>query len=152
MKNKMGFTLVELLAVISILSILMGLAYMGVSRYLNKARNATYEDFEVSIEDAVNNYLIDHSGDIPNEGEYYKIEVAKLICEGYLDSLEDPANSSKTCISDSYALIYRGEDTSFNMDVGSGTCLKCSKYKSPFCTNGITPTRTLKAASTCKVR
>ena len=55
MKNKMGFTLVELLAVISILSILMGLAYMGVSRYLNKARNATYEDFEVSIEDAVNN-------------------------------------------------------------------------------------------------
>ena len=36
--NKKGFTLVELLAVIVILGILLTLAYMGVSQYLNQAR------------------------------------------------------------------------------------------------------------------
>ena len=95
--NKNGFTMLELLAVIIILGILMGLAYMGVSRYLNQARSTTYEDFEKNITSGVTNYLIDHSGQIPNEGESLVVDVAKLVCEGYIDDLQDPRDSSKTC-------------------------------------------------------
>ena len=46
MKNRKGFTLLELLAVIIILGILMGLAYMGVSRYIRSSNDALYEDYE----------------------------------------------------------------------------------------------------------
>ena len=46
MKNKKGFTLLELLAVLIILGILMVLAYMGVSRYIRQTNDALYEDYE----------------------------------------------------------------------------------------------------------
>ena len=44
--NKKGFTMLELLAVIIILSILMTIGYMAVSQYLGQAYDATYSDFE----------------------------------------------------------------------------------------------------------
>ena len=151
MKNK-GFTLVELLAVIAILSILMGLAYMGVSKYLDQARNATYEDFEKNITTGVTNYLIDHSGNIPNEGGSLIVDVDKLVCEGYIESLEDPRDTSKTCNLQSYAIVKRNNDTTSNMDIEYKACLKCSDYTSPACSNSISGIRRLTADSTCKVR
>lgn len=41
-KKKIGFTLIELLAVIIILGILITVAVVGVSRYINDSRKATY--------------------------------------------------------------------------------------------------------------
>lgn len=41
-KKKIGFTLIELLAVIIILGILITIAVVGVSRYINDSRKATY--------------------------------------------------------------------------------------------------------------
>lgn len=42
MRNKKGFTLIELLAVIIILGILMTVAVVGVTRYINDSRRSTY--------------------------------------------------------------------------------------------------------------
>ena len=149
--NKKGFTMLELLAVIIILGILITLAYMGVSRYLNQARNATYSDFEQNIKDGVTNYLIDHTGTIPNEGESLVVDVKKLVCEGYVEDLQDPRESSKTCNLDSYAIVKRNNDTSSNMDIEYSACLKCSGYESPACSNSISGIKRLKADSTCEV-
>ena len=77
--NKKGFTMLELLAVIIILSILMTIGYMAVSQYLGQAYDATYSDFEENIEAGAANYLIEHTGSIPNEGESIVIDVSKLI-------------------------------------------------------------------------
>ena len=149
--NKRGFTVVELLVVLVILGILITLAYMGVSRYLNQARSTTYEDFEKNITSGVTNYLIDHTGSIPNEGESLIVDVEKLVCEGYIEDLQDPRESSKTCNLDSYAIVKRNNDTSSNMDIEYSACLKCSGYESPACSNSISGIKRLKADSTCEV-
>ena len=149
--NKRGFTVVELLVVLVILGILITLAYISVSKYLNQARDATYEDFEKNITSGVTNYLIDHTGSIPNEGESLVVDVEKLVCEGYIEDLQDPRESSKTCNLDSYAIVKRNNDTSSNMDIEYSACLKCSGYKSPACSNSISGIKRLKADSTCEV-
>lgn len=150
-KNK-GFTIVELLAVIIILSILVTLAYTGVSGYLEQARNSTYDNFEQNIIDGVTNYLIDHSGNIPSVGESLVVDVEKLVCEGYIDNLEDPNSSDKTCNLNSYAIVKRNNDTGYNMNIDYSACLKCSGYESPACSNSISGIRRLKADSTCEVK
>ena len=150
--NKKGFTMLELLAVIIILGILITLAYMGVSRYLNQARNATYSDFEQNIKDGVTNYLIDHTGTIPNEEESLVVDVKKLVCEGYVEDLQDPRESSKTCNLESYAIVKRNNDTNYNMDIEYSACLKCSSYESPACSNSIDGIKRLKADASCEVK
>ena len=149
--NKKGFTMLELLAVIIILGIVMTLAYMGVSKYLEQARDATYEDFENNITTGVTNYLIDHTSYIPNEGESLVVDVEKLVCEGYIENLQDPRESARTCNLESYALVKRNNNTGYNMDIEYSACLKCSGYKSPACSNSIEGIRRLKADSTCEV-
>lgn len=133
--NKKGFTLIELLAVIAILGILLTLAYVGVSQYLTRARNAVYEDFENNIETGAANYLIDHTGYIPDIGETVTFDVNKLINEGYIEELEDPSDTSKNCNDESYAIITRKEDTASNMDIDYSACLVCSNYKSEACSD-----------------
>lgn len=150
MKNK-GFTMLELLATIIILGILTSLAYMGVSRYLNQARNAAYEDFELNITSGVTNYLIDHSGSIPSEGESLIVDVSKLVCEGYINSLEDPNESTKTCNLGSYAIVTRNKDTGYNMDIDYEACLKCAGYTSPACSKSITGIKRLTKDANCEV-
>ena len=152
MKNKKGFTVVELLVVLVILGILLTLAYMGISGYLNNARNKTYEDFEQNIIDGVTNYLIDHTGSIPDEGESLVVDVEKLVCEGYVDDLQDPRESARTCNLESYAIVKRNNDTSSNMDIEYSACLKCTGYESPACSNYIDGIKRLKADAECEVK
>ena len=149
--NKKGFTMLELLAVIIILGIVIGLAYTSISKYLNQARNATYSDFEQNIKDGVTNYLIDHTGSIPSEGKSLVVDVKKLVCEGYVESLQDPNESSKTCNLESYAIVKRNNDTGYNMDIDYEACLVCKGYKSPACSNSISGIKRLKADSDCEV-
>ena len=150
--SRKGFTMLELLAVIIILGILITLAYMGVSRYLNQARSTTYEDFEKNITSGVTNYLIDHSGSIPSVGESLVVDVEKLVCEGYIEDLEDPREASKTCNLESYAIVKRNNDTNYNMDIEYSACLKCSSYESPACSNSIDGIKRLKADASCEVK
>ncbi len=150
--NKKGFTLLELIAVIIILGILMSLAYTSVSKYLNQARSTTYSDFEKNITSGVTNYLIDHTGSIPDEGESLVVDVEKLVCEGYVDDLQDPIESARTCNLESYAIVKRNNDTSSNMDIEYSACLKCTGYESPACSNSIDGIKRLKADAECEVK
>ncbi len=152
MMNRKGFTILELLAVIIILGILMTLAYVGVSGYLNKTRSATYENFEHNITDGVTNFLIDHSGYIPNEGESLVVDVSKLVCEGYIDNLQDPSESNKTCNLESYAIVTRNTNKGYNMDINYEACLVCEGYKSPACSNSIVGIERLTKDASCEVR
>ena len=151
--NKKGFTMVELLAVIIILGILMSLAYMGVSQYLRRARNATYEDFEENIKAGATNYLLDHTGSIPDVGETIVIDVSKLICEGYIEELQDPYSPTTggTCNLNSYAIVTRKADTSSNMMVEYDACLSCSNYKSEACSRDISSFPRLTKDADCEV-
>ena len=152
MKNKKGFALLELLAVLIILGILMVLAYMGVSRYIRQTNDALYEDYEKNIKVGATNYLIDHTGSIPDIDTTYRIDVSKLICEGYVESLEDPKVDGATCNLESYAIVTRNVDSrAGNMDIEYKACLKCSNYESPACSDSISGIPVLEADPSCEV-
>ena len=58
MKNKKGFTLVELLAVIVILALIMSIAIVSIGGILNSARKSTLKETAVSIINGVRQQII----------------------------------------------------------------------------------------------
>ena len=150
--NKKGFTMLELLAVIIILSILITIGYIAVSQYLDQAYDATYSDFEENIEAGAANYLIEHTGSIPGEGESIVIDVSKLICDGYVKELQDPMRDGQTCDLNSYVIVKRGNNTNFNMAVDYEACLKCSNYTSTACSNSIAGLKRITKDADCEVK
>lgn len=75
-KNKeKGFTLVELLAVIVIISILVGLVVSSVSRYKNKAEEKEKKTLRQNIISIFNNYRIEmlEEGKVIKQKDTYEI-------------------------------------------------------------------------------
>ena len=58
MKNKKGFTLVELLAVIVILALIMSIAVVSIGGVINSTRQSTFKETAASIIDGVQKHLI----------------------------------------------------------------------------------------------
>lgn len=67
MTNKKGFTLIELLVVIGIVVILAAIVLVAVNpgRQLATARNAQRSQDANTILNAVNQYMVDHNGQVP---------------------------------------------------------------------------------------
>lgn len=103
--NKKGFTLVELLAVITILGILMGVTVGAVSIYLKKSKDQAYETIELSAYDGVRNYMMEESI-LLNKGETLKITLRELVDLQYLEDPQDPNRKGETCTGpDSYITV-----------------------------------------------
>ncbi len=62
--NNKGFTLIEVLAVIVILSLLMAIMVPSVGSILNKNKQSNYESLKKSIINSTKMYLSDHRYDI----------------------------------------------------------------------------------------
>lgn len=134
MKNKKGFTLVELLATVTILGIISTLAVISVTEYIKKARDTTYNDHEKSMKGAASNFLIDHSGYIPNVNEKIVIDVERLIEEKYLTTLKDPKGDHDACDETSYVVVERHTNTTHNLNIDYHMCLQCNgHYTSKAC-------------------
>lgn len=58
MKNKKGFTLVELLAVIVILALIMSIAVISIGGVLQSTRQSTFKETAASIIDGVQKHLL----------------------------------------------------------------------------------------------
>ena len=92
-----GFTLVELLAVIALLSLIMGLGVFSIVRVINNIKEEGYKTTINNILDDANNYLIENSGRLfyissdDNSYEYQCITIQNLIDAGYFD--KDVTNS-----------------------------------------------------------
>lgn len=111
--NKKGFTLVELLGVITILGILMGVAVGAVSIYLKKSKNQAYENIELSAYDAVRNYMMENSI-LLNKGEKLRVTLDELTEQQYIENPQDPNKKGSNCTSaDSYIEV-KNETTANN--------------------------------------
>ena len=67
--NNKGFTLVELLAVVVILSILLAFMYPNVNKLINENKEKNYEKLESSIKSAAKMYISDYRYKISVDGE-----------------------------------------------------------------------------------
>ena len=77
MKNKKGFTLVELLAVISIIGIISGVGVMAINGILDNSRKHYYKTLKGTIKNAGQSYFNEHRALLPtekNETNYVKVE------------------------------------------------------------------------------
>lgn len=112
---KKGFTLVELIAVLVVLSLISLITIPAVNSNLKKYRNTLYEDAIRNIEQAAKNWGADNIGLLPNsstssnimvypdidtDDEYstIQIRVRDLQEGGYIDSeIKNPKKSSNFC-------------------------------------------------------
>lgn len=91
MKNNKGFSLVELLAVVAIISILFGIGMAAYTRYTVKAREEAMDILVKSSINATESYLLDHPG-------VEEVNFEQLVAENYLESDRDPADKTSKCI------------------------------------------------------
>ena len=88
MKNKKGFTLVELLAVITIIGLIMIIAFPNFNKMTSNASTAFSNSSQRIIKSAASMYVNNNLGEVNdalNENSIYKIPVKKLIAYEYLD-------------------------------------------------------------------
>jgi len=90
LRNRNGFSLVELLAVIAILGILMGLAIGAYSRYKEKAIKESLDTMSKSAAEAADEYFMDHR-------VKSSVTFEVLVSEEYLPPPVDPRNANKVC-------------------------------------------------------
>lgn len=95
-KNNKGFTLVELLGVMTIMGILMVVAIPAVTKYLTRSRNTSTDTMVKSAYEAMENYMMDNDVLI-GVGSSQTFDVSDLVKEQYLEPLKDPIGNEARC-------------------------------------------------------
>lgn len=97
--GKKAFTLVELIAVIVILSLIALVVFPAISSVIKNSKEKAYKDQIAQIEKAAKQYCYEHTEKLPNETEGSKatLDIAVLKTEGYIseDQIKDPRNTKK---------------------------------------------------------
>lgn len=83
--NKKGFTLIELMAVITILVILSLIIVPLVDRSVKKSKDDMYRIQVENIRLAGEGYFSDHVTSRPSMGSYCSVSLAELVSEGYIN-------------------------------------------------------------------
>ena len=99
-RNNRGFTLIEILAAVTILAIISGIAVISVNRYTISTKRKLYQNMEKSVCDAAKNYVMtesleDEVKDSLEKGITY--EAKDLMKTKYLEDLVDPNNKAQNC-------------------------------------------------------
>ena len=111
---KKGFTMVELLAVFTLLGIILVISLPKITSMLKKNSNSEKESFQKTVCLAAEAYVVDN--DSFSDGNDIILNSSDLIKEGYLkSSLENPDAIKKAVSNDSFTI-------SLNKTDGTITC------------------------------
>ncbi len=110
--NNKGFTLVEILAAVTVLAILTGLAIAGYSRYIDYSKNKAYTNMAKSASVAAEEFVMDNPGIatetkkvtengktkyVIKDDSAYGVSFQELVEEGYLSGAADPNKKGSQC-------------------------------------------------------
>ena len=118
MKKKNAFTLIELLATITILGILLGIAIPAVMGYMKRGTMEYYKSLENSVLNATRDYLIDYRSLYPREiGGTASISGDELLNNKYITNIDD--EDGEKC--DATVIVEKIDKDEYDYHV----CLKC---------------------------
>ena len=127
MKNRKGFTMVELLAVIVIVGALSVIAIVGVSRYISSARDEKKNQDRDNIAMAARLYMQANRDLLPRTiGDNAVVQVSELRRTNYLK--EDVTDKNgKSCMEHSFVRVYKLDE----QDYSYSTYLYCGDETVP---------------------
>ena len=112
MKNRKGFTMVELLAVITIMGILMGIGVVSVQKAINKSRENFYKSQRSTLTNAASSYLADNRQDYPvYVGQSKSITLRELQGKKYIGEFTDHSKDPSSCNKDHTKVVVVKTDT-----------------------------------------
>jgi len=121
--NKKGFTLAELLGVIVIISIILLLVMIPITKNIQKGTNVIFESQLKIIQLGTDNWISDNITSLPQkEGEKITITVGMLKQEGFLEmDLKNPTTGE--CIPNNTEITITKNQNSYEIyiDIDSGT-------------------------------
>lgn len=120
MKNKRAFTIVELLAVITIIAIILGIAVIGTNVFIDKASETFYENIEEELILAGSDFYNNNRNQKPLDG-INNVDIKDLQNKGYIDKVVDK-DGNDTCTGNVY-IITNG--TSYDYQA----CISCENGK-----------------------
>lgn len=124
MKNKKGFTLIEILAAIVIIALLTGIGIVSISKMLNVSERNYYRIEEENIRLAAIEFIKSNKTEAPIKGQTTILELSTLIKTKFMDEVYDAEGNA--CY-DGKVYISVNNKNSYEYK----TCLKCGKYSSP---------------------
>ena len=141
--NRKGFTLIELIAVIVLLSIVLILATFALNGYLIQGRDKSFKILVNSLEDGtleaytsclsnptISDFCLNH--ELPTNGQSDTIYLYELVDEGYVEKVKSPWKSSDICDDhSSYVRVTRNDENSISFTYK--TCLICGTHQSEGC-------------------
>lgn len=107
--NNKGFTLIEILGVITIIGIMATLASVAVYRYINKTRYDSYINMSETVYVAAQNGVI--------SGKYtpgQTISTSTLISDGFSSELVNPLSTKQNCTGSVRIKQTTSSDTEYN--------------------------------------
>ena len=106
---KKGFTMIEMLAVFTLLGILILITLPQITSLLKKGNNESYEEFKNDIYTATEAYIVDKRIMISN-GSSINIYLIDVINDGYLKSTLVNPNTNNKIIDETYTRIIVSKD------------------------------------------
>lgn len=123
MKNKKGFTLVELIALLGIIAIMLLLVGPSLVNQVETTRKNNYDNFVSDLCLAAESYLnhsdVSGASDLKNSGDTINISALDLISSGYVKSNLKNPNTDKTLTADDILSITLTEDMTYTCTLNS---------------------------------
>ena len=95
MKNNKGYTMIELLATITILGIIMTIAVPSVMIFVNRGREAFYDNQKKNLVHAAKSYVAATNYRPAKVGDYVDLSMDDLVSQKYIDVIRD--SNKKKC-------------------------------------------------------
>ena len=126
--NKRGFSLVELLAVITIIAIIAVITIPVVTKTINHSKQSIYDRQKEAVERASENWFLKY-GDELDENHQAIVTLQYLINQGYLK--DDQVTNSKTgeSLTGCVVITYSSNQYQYNFSENNCSCsTNCQKY------------------------